>query len=100
MPTRQAGRPSIDTVEDPGPGASGVPWLVMSPMRAAGWPIGMSIDVHEGALERQRRTRLDVDSTRGFERNLRCLQPHATGRANRQRPARALNGEGVSTLVL
>lgn len=32
----QAGRPPIRTFTLPGPGARGVPWLVMSPIRAAG----------------------------------------------------------------
>src|SRR6185436_15173114 len=43
-PARQAGFPPISTVEQPGPGASGVPWLVMSPTRAAGSPIAPPVD--------------------------------------------------------
>ena len=36
---RHAGCPTMSTVGQPGPGARGVPWLVMSPRRAAGCPI-------------------------------------------------------------
>src|SRR3954463_8820090 len=39
LPARHAGLPPISTVGQPGPGLSGVPWLVMSPARAAGCPI-------------------------------------------------------------
>src|SRR5687768_1703529 len=90
----------MSTAGDPGPGASGVPWLVMSPTRAAGCPMRPSVDAHERAAERERRAGLDVQRATRLDRDFGRLDSQFGRRVNRDGPAVALNHDAVALAVI
>src|SRR6266567_8071211 len=99
---RHAGCPPIMTVAHPGPGLSGVPWLVLSPTRAAGCPISRSpsINVHERAANCEGRTGLQLKRARRLDRDCRGLDVELPFRFDRHGPAVAVDFDCVSLFVL
>src|SRR5947209_14237420 len=98
---RQAGIPPMNTVGQPGPGPSGVPWLVMSPTRAAGCPIArLSIDVHRKSTETQRPRRLHVQRRGRLNSDRGRLDGEIAGRLDRHCAGIAVDLDHVAALVL
>src|SRR3974390_492438 len=100
-PARQAGWPPISTVARPGPPASGEPWLVSSPTRAAGWPIAFpSIDLHQAAANGHRGARLDLERRRGLDGDRLRLDRELPARLDVERAALAVDAEAIALAVV
>src|SRR5262245_21339886 len=90
----------MSTVGQPGPGPSGAPWLVTSPTRAAGCPIGsVSVDVHERPAQGECCAAPDIERARSFKHHGSGLDVEPPARLYGNRPALAVDLETIALAV-
>src|SRR5437773_8506115 len=90
----------MSTAGHPGPGASGVPWLVMSPTRAAGCAMRPSVDADERAAKREGSAGFDVQRAARLDRDFGRLDSQFGCRLNRDGPAVALDHDAIALAVI